>query len=302
MGVVHLRRVLARRHWLLACMLTSGAAYAQSAVQHLLSSRGISIDWLPCAGRGGCPGGLLRVRDRGRQMLQINTQLNQDEAGLVAFASNDKGPEFMVPLYSGGAHCCTTLAFFWTTPYRVVELPIQDSIYRIVHDAAGHLVVRFYDFNFRYWRTDFADSPAPALVFWFDPETGALVPDMALMRKPPPTQADFRKARDAWRTAILASWGGHGGNVDWITGTPAASGLPSMMLNYIYSGNPAAARAYLDYAWPSGHTTASKKDFLDCFSHQLNDGTPDSLWRIYGLSKLFGATALFPDRERNDHG
>ena len=74
------------------------------------------------------------------------------------------GPDLIVTDYAGGAHCCYTVHVI-NLDGRADDnrIPIRDSELALDRSVTPPRL-RFYDFAFAYWNTDFADSPAPLVV------------------------------------------------------------------------------------------------------------------------------------------
>lgn len=154
-------------------------------------------------------------------------------------------PTLAVQGFSGGAHCCFSLTVL-ILGEEVRALPtihLQDVEYVHVKKVPGRhsLVVSTSDDTFAYWRAPFASSSAGAIVLSFDAGAGRYVADAALMRAPLPSPAALEelraKARDAHRNAIAEGSG------------IVPPDLTQPILDLIYAGHLAEARAFLDGAW-----------------------------------------------------
>ena len=104
-------------------------------------------------------------------------------------------PEVIVGSWSGGAHCCFSFQILQLgRDFRVLaKLDAKDSggahFEDINHDGKYEFIAN--DWTFAYWRTSFAESPAPEVILRPKPaESGYVDYQLALdlMRKPAPTQ------------------------------------------------------------------------------------------------------------------
>jgi len=172
-------------------------------------------------------------------------------------------PQVIVGSWSGGAHCCYKFEVLQLgKEFRVVaELDAQDSggahFEDIDHDGKYEFVAN--DWAFAYWRTSFAESPAPKIIL--RPIAGTNDSDpyhlaLDLMRKPAPSQTEFEskiakiKSDEEWNHHVPpALWGG--------------------MLELIYSGHADLAWELFDRAWPS--KKPGKYGFLGAFCERLSN-------------------------------
>ena len=229
----------------------------------------------------GRPSETLTVR-RGQHVL-LRLRAYRFELNYRAKVSG-AGPDAIVTGWTGGAHCCFTLHALWLAhDFRQQIIPVMDN------DETGFLPdergpdappkLRFGDFTFAYWRASFADSPAPTVIFRFDPPTGRYAPDIDAMRKPAPDDAAVaamaKEIRDAERDLPKGD-------------SPPAPLLWKDMLDLIYSGNAPAARRLFDMAWPEDRE--GKDVFLACFAERLSKGI---WWRSEKLGRLLEAEGVF---------
>ncbi len=176
--------------------------------------------------------------------------------GLDVDVTGDGRPDFVLQSYSGGAHCCFYTSVFERTPslYLVAEFDGAHAPVELANlDADPAYEVRLYDWTFAYWKTSFADSPAPEVVL--DWQDGVYAGSVALMRKPPPSRGELATAVTAARAAIAQS-------------EKASPLLWGPMLDYIYGGQSAAAFRLLDEAWPP--EVPGRDAFLLQFGAQLS--------------------------------
>ena len=229
----------------------------------------------------GRPAETLTVR-RGQHVL-LRLRAFRFELNYRAKVSG-AGPDAIVTGWTGGAHCCFVIHAFWLAhDFRQQVIPVLDN------DEAGFLPdesgpdtppkLRVGDFTFAYWRASFADSPAPTVIFRFDPLAGRYAPDIAAMRKPVPDDvaiaAMAKEIRDAERDLPKG-------------GSPPAPLLWKDMLDLIYSGNAPAARRLFDMAWPEDRE--GKDVFLACFAEKLSKGI---WWGSEKLGRLLEAEGVF---------
>lgn len=176
--------------------------------------------------------------------------------GLDVDVTGDGRPDFVLQSYSGGAHCCFYTSIFERHPalYLVAEFDGAHAPVELVDlDGDPAREVRLYDWTFAYWKTSFAESPAPEVVL--DWQDGSYVGAAALMRKPPPSARELRLAAEAARDEMLAR-------------NQVTPRLWGPMLDYIYAGQAGAAFALLDQAWPA--ELPGRDDFLLQFGAKLS--------------------------------
>ena len=166
-------------------------------------------------------------------------------------------PDLVVSEYTGGAHCCFLAHVFELGREfrKVATLDARDGDLSHFEDLDGDGSLEFVtnDFTFAYWRTSFADSPAPRVVLKYRDGAYRVAPE--LMRRPAPAAAELerrgREVREApqWRARRMPS-------ALWTT-----------MLDLIYEGHAETAWAFLNSSWP--RTEAEKEDFRREFLEQL---------------------------------
>ncbi len=229
----------------------------------------------------GRPSETLTVR-RGQHVL-LRLRAYRFELNYRAKVSG-AGPDAIVTGWTGGAHCCFTIHALWLShDIRQQIIPVMDN------DETGFLSdergpdappkLRIGDFTFAYWRASFADSPAPTVIFRFDPPTGRYAPDIEAMHKPAPDDAALAAmAKDI-----------HDAERDLPKGdSPPAPLLWKDMLDLIYSGNAPAAHRLFEMAWPEDRE--GKDEFLACFTEKLSKGI---WWRSEKLGRLLEAEGVF---------
>ncbi|HXP73033.1 MAG TPA: hypothetical protein VN823_02730 [Stellaceae bacterium] len=180
--------------------------------------------------------------------------------------------------FSGGAHCCFTAHLIWIEG-RVhhQEIPLTDSDLKI-EARGGPPRLRFSDFDFANWNASFASSPAPEVVLAYDPRRGEYGLDPDAMRKPAPSD-----------TALADQAAGIRKKYEALSGDELDPSLWAAMLDLIYTGNAASARALLDAAWPEAKP--GKAEFLADFTRQLWAG---ETWKRFDLARLLEADQAFP--------
>jgi hypothetical protein len=164
----------------------------------------------------------------------------------------------VVSEWTGGAHCCYRFHLFEVgTQFRFLQTMDaghgdQSRFENLDQDPA--LEFQMNDWTFAYWRTSFAQSPAPRVILKFSEGQYRLCP--ALMRKVPPTESAQRQ-----KAAELAS------SDAWNAGGQPPVELWVEMLDLIYAGNPREAWELLRLSWPANH--ANRADFEHDFRAQL---------------------------------
>jgi hypothetical protein len=176
--------------------------------------------------------------------------------GLDVDATGDGKPDFVLQSYSGGAHCCYYTLVLEREPELAVLAEFDGANTPAILenlDADPALEVRLLDWTFAYWKTSYAESPAPEVIL--DLQDGAYLGSTELMRRPPPAKAALDAEIKAMRAGVLAQR----------KPTPQLWGR---MLEYIYSGNAETAFKLLDGAWPEG--LSGKASFVLQFGAQLS--------------------------------
>jgi hypothetical protein len=180
---------------------------------------------------------------------------------LIAIGKDITGngvPNLVVSEWTGGAHCCF-LFHVYELGARFREVAVIDAGHGDFshfsnHDGVGALEFVTADWTFAYWRTSFAQSPAPQVILRFRDGAYELAPD--LMKKPKPLQEVLQA--EARRVRNDPSWSPR-------TQPPA---LWDHLLQLIYGGNGSLAREFLDKAWPLG--IPGKEEFYQDFRSTLS--------------------------------
>ena len=167
-------------------------------------------------------------------------------------------PMLVVSEWTGGAHCCFRFHLFEVgTQFRFLQTidaghGDQSRFENLDPDPA--LEFQMNDWTFAYWRTSFAQSPAPRVILKFSEGQYRLSP--ALMRKVPSSESALRQ-----KAAELAS------SDAWNAGGQPPVELWVEMLDLIYAGNSREAWELLLMSWPANN--ADRADFEREFRAQL---------------------------------
>jgi hypothetical protein len=168
--------------------------------------------------------------------------------------TGDHQPDLVLAAWTGGAHCCFIFSVFeiGTRFRKIAELNGGDGDYSHFEDIRhnGVLVFVTNDWNFDYWNTSFAESPAPEIKLEFRDGNYVLASD--LMRRPAPSAATLKSSARNLRPQELTPWGA------------PPSALWARMLELIYSGHLDLGMEFLDMAWNPkwGDKAAFRKAFL----------------------------------------
>ena len=181
---------------------------------------------------------------------------------LIAMGKDITGngvPNLVISEWSGGTHCCTT--------YDVFEL--GDTFKHIATIDAGHgdmshfeklngekgLLFVAFERVFAYWRTTFADSPAPSVILRYCDNEYRLADN--LIREPSPSPDNLQNMAQAIR--MEQAW--------------KSNSVPTLlwekMLDLIYSGNASSANQLFDMAWRD--VISGKEEFRHEFAKQLEE-------------------------------
>lgn len=187
------------------------------------------------------------------------------------------GPNAIYVASSSAGHCCLAVDLIWIE-HRAhqQEIALLGSDLKI-EARGGPPRLRFEDRGFVG-----ADAPAaargPDVVLAYDPRRGEYGLDPDAMRKPPPSDAELAERATELRRKL--------------EGLPSEEGrtvLSVAMLDLIYSGNAASARALLDAAWPEA--MPGKEEFLTDFTRRLWAG---ETWGRFELGRLLEPDQTFP--------
>ncbi|MBI3194896.1 MAG: hypothetical protein HYZ34_10590 [Ignavibacteriae bacterium] len=112
-------------------------------------------------------------------------------------------------------------------------------------DVNGDSIPEFLgaDWTFAYWKTSFAESPAPSIILRFNDGKFRLASD--LMKENPPNKNELDSLSEVIRSN--SSWG----TSDYFGDIYYPSILWAKMLDLIYSGNETLAWYFFDDSWPS---------------------------------------------------
>jgi hypothetical protein len=171
------------------------------------------------------------------------------------------GSYYAIWEYSGGAHCCYTLHIFDGAGYRLWREAFTLETSHTAGefddlDGDGTYELRINDWSFAYWKTSFANSPAPEVILRFRDGSAHVAGD--LMLKPAPTPGEVEK-----KAAEIRS------NAQWKSGNPPAE-LWRYMLNLIYGGQGKSAWQFFEQAWPA--EVSGKVEFQKEFRAKLAGG------------------------------
>lgn len=192
--------------------------------------------------------------------------------------TGDGSPNLLVQGYTGGAHCCTSyyLLDIGKHPRLIGELYTEHSgfaAYKL--EGTPGLTLLVYDWNYAYWLTCFACSPAPDVYLSFDQEKDWFAVNTDMMKASVPEQETLEE----WVEEIQQHWEQH------------PQRLWTHMLDLIYTGNLDAAKELMDRAWPADAKMKIPSLDESFFDHIFRD-TPlhptdkDKFW--HGLLKKIG--------------
>lgn len=177
--------------------------------------------------------------------------------------SDDDYPDVFQETYTGGAHCCFIYKAFVKTGKDLkvgVTFDERDSsLWPEDVDNNGIYELSGTDPTFNYWKTSYADSPAPKIVLSFNKENSSFQLNLDLMKKPVPTQDDFKKKMEDIKEDERKAEASEVNGVSPL--------LWGYMLDLIYSGNEKSAWEFLDLAWPKSEQ--KKAEFKKDFQEQL---------------------------------
>jgi hypothetical protein len=166
-------------------------------------------------------------------------------------------PNLVISDWSGGAHCCLTYYIFELNDHvrEVGRINAEHgSVCRFQEERDGKVDFIIHDWTFAYWKTSFAESPAPQIILRYHPGGYKVATD--LMATANPSREEFQQLVDKGRRIPPNDEG------------QPTSGFWEIMLNLIYSGHADLAWRFCDEAWPGSAT--AKKQFLESFKYQLS--------------------------------
>jgi hypothetical protein len=206
-----------------------------------------------------CYGNAARLDARGQRGewttivdSEYSVKLEGDEPGIDDIPpidlTGDGVPEHFAFTWSGGAHCCYKLFVFDPTSNSsplLATIPEEHSEIADFTDADGDGLadIRILDWQFAYWGTSFAGSPAPEVILTL--RGGVLKPLVRAMRRPPPSETDLIHQVAAPHSEFL---------------TPDLWGR---MLDLMYQGNEEAAWRFFDLAWPASTSSPNPEGMND---------------------------------------
>ncbi len=213
--------------------------------------------------------GFYQILKNGRQIFadsgniyHIGSNYEDEPASkLVSIGKNVTGdgqPNLLISDWTGGAHCCFSFHLFQIADndFRLIQtFDTEHTDYAnfINLDNDPALEFRMFDWTFAYWRTSFADSPAPEVILKYNGRKYEVAYD--LMRKPPLPQNEL--TRIAREIEALPEW----------KKDPPPVRLWEEMLKLIYSGNMPQAWNLAELSWPKD--IGNKAEFLKSFRTQL---------------------------------
>jgi hypothetical protein len=175
-------------------------------------------------------------------------------------------PDAVIVAWSGGAHCCTSLYILELgaqfREVQKIELENSDLPNFTRPKPGSPYQLTTADWAFQYWRTSFAESPAPKVVLKF--RDGQFRIAFDAMQTPAPSDQKFAamlrevKSDSAWHASAAANCG-----LD--CGVPVV--LWRDMLTLLYSGHSDLAWKLFDQSWPPARK--GKSDFAAAFCKQL---------------------------------
>lgn len=233
------------------------AATTRTEVKHgaylvrLLNDGGMAI--------GGRPGGTAEVWHAGKRIWSANDHMvyfeslksvaEGEEPVRIADINADGYPEVLLMGWSGGAHAAYTY-WLWSlrpTPTCLMELPLGNGQLQIQDlDEDGIPEVIVFDDTFAYWRTCFAESPMPKIIYRWNGWRYCMATSSYVAISTGEKERQVEKARKFLRSDAAEQ-------LDYIVnGRPLQprSDLWAVMLEAIYAGEGAHAYDLICRAWP----------------------------------------------------
>lgn len=210
---------------------------------------------------------LQKATQRGEQFF-LGTMYKRDpDASLVRMGADITGdgqPDLVISEWLGGVKCCLSIHIFEIGPMFKKLATINAGFgatgpHFIKYSNASALAVQVYDWTFANWNADFADSPAPRVVFRFTDGEYRVAPDLMRMRAP--------SAEELTRRAAAVKTYAAGAEVGTWPDATVSPELWGTMLDLIYGGHPEMAWKFLDIAWPP--QVHGKERFVRDFRNQL---------------------------------
>ena len=192
-----------------------------------------------------------------------------DDAG-IPIGTNITGvgkPNAIVGEWSGGAHCCFTFHIFelGETFKEIARIKAEHSdgakFVDLSHD--GSYEFEGNDWAFAYWRTSFAESPAPRIVLKY--RAGRFRLAYELMKKPAPSAEEFASTVQSIRSD--EGWGDVT-HPDCKMNCDVPVSLWSNMLDLMYTGHADLSWKLFDQSWPPTRMdkTVFAKEFCEVLS------------------------------------
>jgi hypothetical protein len=171
-------------------------------------------------------------------------------------------PDMIVSFFTGGSHCCLLHYVFELDPQFQLLATLDAGDGDGAHFSPLDRGYYYFadDWNFAYWNTSFANSPAPPVILRFvdDPKARGYHLALDKMTRPAPNRADWAKASVEATQAFADDSPFSGGT---------GSRLWGNMLELIYTGHSNLAWKFFDEAWPPRRPGQDK--FLADFCAQL---------------------------------
>ena len=172
--------------------------------------------------------------------------------------TGDGKPNLVISEWTGGAHCCFLFYVFEIGhKFRHIQtINAYHSDLACFKNLDNDLALEFSmsDWSFAYWRTCFANSPAPALILKYNGKSYEMAG--TLMKKPGLAHTDLIKTAVAIRKLS-----------DWKEGRPPVK-LWAKMIDLIYTGNMNQVWKLFEMSWPVDIN--GKEDFIKDFKTQLS--------------------------------
>jgi hypothetical protein len=171
-------------------------------------------------------------------------------------------PDMIVSFFTGGSHCCLLHYVFELEPQLQLLATLDagdgDGAHFSALDRGYYYLAN--DWNFAYWNTSFANSPAPPVILRFvdDPKARGYHLALDKMTRPAPARQDWAKASMEATQAFADDSPFSGGT---------GSKLWGDMLDLIYTGHSNLAWKLFNEAWPPRRP--GKDKFLADFCSEL---------------------------------
>ena len=220
-----------------------------------------------------------------------------DSAKTFGVDINGEGKkDFVFDYLSGGDDDENTYVVYELSPQGTIHQLTAVDMYGsavfkdLTHD--GKLDIQMTDLmTWSCWQASCADSPSPTVILSWSHARQKYMPNLALMRKPPPSAAEITKQADFFKNA---NWCATEPNPEG--GTYDVCSIPwSYALDLVYSGNAAYVQTYLDQVWPivspalvvPEYGFSSKDNFESMLREQLQKSPYYESLLILNNGKLF---------------